>query len=113
MARCPASTRQNASVENRREAGLPDRIVVVLPGPTGVRAARVVEPWLRLGLRASQGEVDGNLLGPDGAEVWVYPTDTTAAAAKITRLLRLVHLPAGSHLSIDAGHELVVMRLRR
>jgi len=43
----------------------------------------------------------------------VYPTDTTAAAAKITRLLRLVHLPAGSHLSIDAGNELVVMRLRR
>jgi len=100
-------------VESRREAGLPDRIVVVLPGPTGARAARVVEPWLRLGLRASQGEVDGNLLGPDGAEIWVYPTDTTAAAATIARLLRVVRLPAGSHLSIDAGDDVVVMKLRR
>jgi len=43
----------------------------------------------------------------------VYPTDTTAAAAKITRLLRLVHLPAGSHLRIDAGDDVVVTRLRR
>ncbi|WP_315094487.1 hypothetical protein [uncultured Cellulomonas sp.] len=98
-------------MESRREAGLPDRIVVVLPGRAGVRAARVVEPWLRLGLR--RGEVDGNLLGPDGAEVWVYPTDATAAASTIARLLRLVRLPAGSHLSIDAGDDVVVRRLRR
>ncbi|MDM7829889.1 hypothetical protein [Cellulomonas edaphi] len=100
-------------MESRREAGLPDCIVVVLPGPDGARAVRVVEPWLRLALRASKAEVDGTLLGRDEAEVWVYPQDTTAVAATIRRMLRLVPLPAGSHLRIKAGDDVAVVSLRR
>jgi hypothetical protein len=48
-------------------------------------------------------EVDGSLLGPDGAELSLYARDAEALARRIATVLADQRLRAGSHLVVRSG----------
>ncbi len=85
----------------------PSKVVVVLPGPEAVWD---VEDLLRERLPARYGEVDGNLMSPDGAEILVYTNHPARTARRIARLLAGRDLPRGAHLrrETDGGDPVII-----
>lgn len=91
-------------VEADEAAGEPslNKVVLVLPEPDPVWD---VEDLLHEGLLEGTDDVDGNLMSPDGAEIYVYSPDPTATARRITTLLAGHALPPGTHLRIEVGDD--------
>lgn len=91
-------------VEADEAAGEPplDKVVLVLPEPDPVWD---VEDLLHEGLLEGTDDVDGNLMSPDGAEIYVYSPDPTATARRIATLLAGHPLPPGTHLRIEIGDD--------
>ena len=78
-------------------------VLVVVPGSSGADVAGDLEDLLLDELDADGCEVDGSLLGPDGAELRVYARDAEALAPQVAAVLAGRRLPVGSHLVVRSG----------
>lgn len=73
-------------------------VIVTLPAEQAVFDLDTIEDPLIAAIDASGiGEFDGNLIGPDGAVLYMYGTDADELFAVVGPVLADIDLPAGSY----------------
>lgn len=99
------SAKPTTSSSTRSEVAVPEQAVIVfitsIPADSGLD--EIEDPIMDAIERADVGEFDGNEIGPDGAELYMYGPDADALWAAVRPVLEKAPIGPGSYATLRYG----------